>query len=206
MVGPVDAHDAGVAAGALHRVAADQVVVLLPDPAARGHVRRAQNRFQQRVAVIVWFAESSSASGGGRSRRDVGPVIFRRLVAEVLDRQVGLDLALVDDAEAQVVGGLADDGEIEAPFAEDRLGLRLLLGAQHHQHALLAFREHHLIGGHAGLRGTGTLSRSSSMPRSPLAPISTAEQVRPAAPMSWMAMTAPRRHQFEAGFEQAVSR
>ena len=29
------------------------------------------------------------------------------------------------------------------------------------------------------------------MPRSPLAPISTAEQVRPAAPMSWMAMTAP---------------
>ena len=29
------------------------------------------------------------------------------------------------------------------------------------------------------------------MPRSPLAPISTAEQVRPAAPMSWMAITAP---------------
>ena len=29
------------------------------------------------------------------------------------------------------------------------------------------------------------------MPRSPLAPISTAEQVRPAAPMSWMATTAP---------------
>ncbi len=29
------------------------------------------------------------------------------------------------------------------------------------------------------------------MPRSPLAPISTAEEVRPAAPMSWMAMTAP---------------
>ncbi len=29
------------------------------------------------------------------------------------------------------------------------------------------------------------------MPRSPLAPISTAEEVRPAAPMSWMATTAP---------------
>jgi hypothetical protein len=41
------------------------------------------------------------------------------------------------------------------------------------------------------------------MPRSPLAPISTAEQVRPAAPMSWMAMTAPVCHQLEAGFQQA---
>ncbi len=40
------------------------------------------------------------------------------------------------------------------------------------------------------------------MPRSPLAPISTAEQVRPAAPMSWMAMTARWRHQLEACFEQ----
>ncbi len=37
----------------------------------------------------------------------------------------------------------------------------------------------------------GTFSMSSSTPRSPLAPISTAEQVSPAAPMSWMAITAP---------------
>ena len=29
------------------------------------------------------------------------------------------------------------------------------------------------------------------MPRSPLAPISTADDVRPAAPMSWIATTAP---------------
>src|SRR2546423_1326382 len=35
----------------------------------------------------------------------------------------------------------------------------------------------------------GTLSRLRSTPRSPLAPISTAEQVRPAAPMSWIAIT-----------------
>jgi hypothetical protein len=34
-------------------------------------------------------------------------------------------------------------------------------------------------------------SEVSSTPRSPFAPISTAEQVRPAAPMSWMAMTQP---------------
>ncbi len=37
----------------------------------------------------------------------------------------------------------------------------------------------------------GTASRLSSMPRLPLAPISTAEDVSPAAPMSWMAITAP---------------
>ena len=29
------------------------------------------------------------------------------------------------------------------------------------------------------------------MPRPPLSPISTAEQVRPAAPMSWIEITAP---------------
>jgi hypothetical protein len=37
----------------------------------------------------------------------------------------------------------------------------------------------------------GTFSSHNSTPRFPLAPISTAEQVRPAAPMSWMAITAP---------------
>ena len=38
---------------------------------------------------------------------------------------------------------------------------------------------------------TGTASRSSRTPRPPLSPISTAEQVSPAAPMSWIATTAP---------------
>src|SRR5947199_274715 len=37
----------------------------------------------------------------------------------------------------------------------------------------------------------GTASRSRSTPRSPLAPISTAEQVNPAAPISWIAITQP---------------
>ena len=37
----------------------------------------------------------------------------------------------------------------------------------------------------------GTLSSSSVMPRSPLAPISVEDEVRPAAPISWMAMTQP---------------
>ena len=38
---------------------------------------------------------------------------------------------------------------------------------------------------------TGTASRFSLMPSLPLSPISTAEQVRPAAPMSWIEITAP---------------
>ena len=42
------------------------------------------------------------------------------------------------------------------------------------------------------------------MPRLPLAPISTAEEVRPAAPMSWIAIDGAGRHQFEAGFEQQL--
>ena len=37
----------------------------------------------------------------------------------------------------------------------------------------------------------GTASRSSSTPTAPLPAISTEDEVRPAAPMSWMAATAP---------------
>src|SRR5262249_6816511 len=41
--------------------------------------------------------------------------------------------------------------EIEAPFPEARLGLLFFLRPEHHEHALLALREHHLVGAHAGL-------------------------------------------------------
>ena len=47
--------------------------------------------------------------------------------------------------------GLADDRKIEAPFAEDRFGFLFLLRLEHHEHALLALRQHHLVGAHAGL-------------------------------------------------------
>ena len=55
------------------------------------------------------------------------------------------------DDDAAGIGDMADDGVIEIPFFDD--GARHLgaLGLEHQQHALLAFREHHLIGGHAGL-------------------------------------------------------
>ena len=50
-----------------------------------------------------------------------------------------------------VSGGLADDREIEAPFAKNRLRLLLLGRIEHHQHPLLAFRQQHFVSGHAGL-------------------------------------------------------
>ena len=54
------------------------------------------------------------------------------------------------DHEALARRGVADHGKVEPPLLEDRLGLFFLLGLEHHEHALLAFREHHLIGAHAG--------------------------------------------------------
>src|SRR5690606_16694974 len=55
---------------------------------------------------------------------------------------------LMHDAEPQVVRRVTDDREIEPPLAEDCLGFLPHLGLQHHEHSLLAFRQHHLISRH----------------------------------------------------------
>ena len=121
------------------------------DPALGAEIGRSRASLISAASVGIGGAiEAGSRTGeGGVSRPR--PVIERRLVAELLDRQVRLDLAAAPDDEAPRVGRLADNGEIEPPFAEDGLGLSLLLGLQHHQHALLALGEHHLVGAHAGL-------------------------------------------------------
>ena len=54
-------------------------------------------------------------------------------------------------ADAAGVRQAADDCEVQFPLFEDRARRSLAVGAQHHQHALLAFREHKLVGAHAGL-------------------------------------------------------
>ncbi len=82
---------------------------------------------------------------------DEGALVFRRLVAELLDRQIGHHLAAVAHDEALGRRGFAHHREIESPFAEDRLGLLFLFRLEHHEHALLAFRQHHLVGAHAVL-------------------------------------------------------
>ena len=43
----------------------------------------------------------------------------------------------------------ANHGEIELPFVKDRLGKFLASGFKHHQHAFLAFGQHHFIRRHA---------------------------------------------------------
>ena len=43
---------------------------------------------------------------------------------------------------------LPDNREIEVPFFEHGAGFGLKFWLEHHQHALLGFRQHHLISGH----------------------------------------------------------
>ena len=140
----------GVAAGTLDRIAEDQRVILLVDPALRAKIGRAEQLEERRVRRHRRRDRGRVEDGRARGLRP-RPVIERRLVAELLDRQVRLDLAAAPDDEPPRIGRLADDREIEPPFAEDGLGLLLLLGPEHHQHALLALGEHHLVGAHAGL-------------------------------------------------------
>ena len=49
------------------------------------------------------------------------------------------------DDDAPGIGQLADHREIQFPFAENRLSLGLTAWLQDHQHAFLAFGQHHLI-------------------------------------------------------------
>jgi hypothetical protein len=80
----------------------------------------------------------------------VSAVIERRLVVQRRQRDVGLDRAVVPDNDAAAVGQVADHREVQFPFLEDGARGVLAVGPQHHQHALLAFRQHELVGGHAG--------------------------------------------------------
>ncbi len=139
----LDPDDAGVTARALQRIALDVGVVLLVDPAARAEGRGA-DQLQQCVGDIhLWNVvriERLTRLGGGP-----WPVVFGRFVAELLDREVRNDVALPFDAEAQVVGRDADGCEVELPFLEHRPGFGFLRRLEHHEHALLAFTQHHLV-------------------------------------------------------------
>ena len=99
------------------------------------------------------------------------------------------DLALVLDDEEPRVGRLPTTANRD-PILEDRLGLLLAAGLQNHQHALLAFREHHLVGASCPLRGAERRRGRARCRARPWRAISTDEDVSPAAPMSWMPMTA----------------
>ena len=78
----------------------------------------------------------------------MGPVVFGRIGGERAERNVADHLAIEFQHHVAGVGDLADHREIQFPFVEDRLGLGLAAGFEHHEHALLALAEHHLIGRH----------------------------------------------------------
>ena len=141
-------HHRGVAARPLHGVALNDVVVLLPDPALGAEIGRGDELFQ-RVGDAHRRLDVLGIDDRGLGRADERPLVFGRLVAELLDRQIGHHVAAVAHDEAFGRRGLADDGEVEPPFAEDRLGFLFLFRLEHHEHALLALRQHHLVGAHA---------------------------------------------------------
>ena len=90
-------------------------------------------RFEQRSGEPRSFSSAAAMLDRrlDRRRRRAGsvaacgerPVVERRLVASSLIGRSALTVAAVPDDEAQVSVVLPIDGEIEAPFAEDRLGL-----------------------------------------------------------------------------------
>ena len=79
----------------------------------------------------------------------IRPVVFRRFVDQRPYRQVGLDAAVAADDEIAGVRDAPNNGEIQLPLAEHGFRRSLRAGFQDHQHALLAFRQHQLVRGHA---------------------------------------------------------
>ena len=148
------AHQRCVAARRHDRVAADLLVVLLPDPAAAGYVGACHQLEQvgRDVGAFRHFAQRLYLRPGlilflRRGR----PIVERRIVGERGERDIADHLAVMLEHHSPGIGDLADYREVEFPFAEDAFRKILAAGFEHHEHALLAFRQHHLIGGHAAL-------------------------------------------------------
>ncbi|OIQ72383.1 hypothetical protein GALL_459930 [mine drainage metagenome] len=145
------ADDPGVGAGGrvLQGVGHDVAVVLLPQPALGGHVRGAHQLDDGRRIVGRRGHIGRGQTRLGR-RRHPGAVIERGVVEQGRQRHIADQLALVLQHQMAGVGGVADGGGVQAPFLEDPLAVFLAAGLQDRQHALLAFRQHHLVGAHAG--------------------------------------------------------
>ena len=119
------ADDRRIAARRLHRVGADHVVVLLPDPAAAGDVRRGHQR-QQVARDVVAFGGIGKRRRLGR--RHVRAIVQRRFVGKRNQRDIADRLALELQHHALGIGDVTDDREVQLPLAEDRLGLGLSAG------------------------------------------------------------------------------
>jgi hypothetical protein len=141
--------------------------------------------------------------GAGAGVGIPGPVVFGGGGGEFRQRQVGLDRVAVEDEEAVLGDRLAHDGEVEVPLVEDRLRLGLLLGAEHHEHPLLAFRQHHLVGGHARFALRDAVEVEADAEAALVAHLDRrAGEARRAHVLD--RDHGAGRHEFEAGLEQAL--
>ena len=140
------AHHARVVAGGAvgQGVGHDVTVVLLPQPALGGFVGRGDDLQQRRVEVV----RRRRAIGRLRRRFDPRAVVERRVVRQGRQRQVAHHLALVLQHDMAGRVGFADHGGVEAPLFEDAIAVLLAARLEDGQHALLRFRQHHLIGRH----------------------------------------------------------
>ena len=91
--------------------------------------------------------------GGGGGGRHPWPVVFGRVAGQGFEWQVGLYFPIEQNQETVFRDCFADDGEIKVPFVKDRPGDGFFFRFQDHQHPLLGFRQHHLVGGHVQLAG-----------------------------------------------------
>ena len=99
---------------------------------------------------LVGAGDVGGVQSGLLHRLDPRPVIERGVVEQRRQGDVAYRLALVDQHQLAGFGGLADDGGVQAPFLEHAIAVVFAAGLQDRQHPLLAFRQHHLVGGHAG--------------------------------------------------------
>ena len=135
----------------------------------------------------------------------IGPFINGRRIRQRRHRQVGDDGTLVLHHQTPRIRRRADHGEVEFPFPEDAFGFSFAPRLQHGKHALLRFRQHHIVGAHvgfalrhaveiefdAGAALVGHLGRRRGQPcRAHV--LDRDDRIR--------------RHQFEAGFEQKLFR
>ena len=153
--GPGHAHQRRVAALRADRgVAQDEMVVLMPDPRLAREIGATHQLHQRGLPVgrrVARRGHPGRIELGRQRRQRPRALVHRRLGDQRRDRDVAHHLAVPGQHHALGVGEMADHREVEFPLLEDRARLVLAAGLQHHEHALLALRQHQLVGIHAGL-------------------------------------------------------
>ena len=157
LVRAVDADDRCVAAGGLYGIAADLLVILLPNPAPRGDVG-AGHQLEQIRGNVGAFGDVTERRNIRprliRFTRKIGPFIFRRVIRQRPKRNIAHHFAVEAQHHMAAIGlrfgDMADHREIQLPLLEDCLRKIFTTGLEHHQHPFLTLAQHHFIGRHPG--------------------------------------------------------